>query len=233
MRIEQQNHRLQVENLDNKVNVVNTCQEQAQRHGPLLPSTIRAIIVAPSNAGKTNVVISLILDPQGLYFSNVYIYSKSLYQPKYQYLQKILEPIEGLGVYTFSNAEDIVEPSNAEPDSIFIFDDIMCEKQSIIQSYFSYGRHKRIDCFYLCQTYSKVPKQLIRDNLNTLICFRVDSLNLRHIFNDHVSPDVTYEQFQKMCAECWKDDHGFLVICKDSPIDNGRYRKGFDKFIYP
>lgn len=232
MRIEQQNHRLEVENLDEKVNELNQ-KHQVQRHGPLLPSTIRALIVAPSNAGKTNVVISLILHPQGLYFSNIYIYSKSLYQPKYQYLLKVLEPIEDLGVYTFDNGEDIVDPSNAEPDSIFIFDDILCERQSIIQSYFSYGRHRGIDCFYLCQTYSKVPKQLIRDNVNTLCAFKQDSLNLRHIFNDHVVPDMTYETFQKICAECWKDKHGFLVICKDNSIDKGRYRKGFDKVIYP
>nr|CAI5828270.1 unnamed protein product [Callosobruchus analis] len=37
-------------------------------------------------------MISLILHPNGLRFSNGYIYCKSPYQPKYQYLRKVLEP---------------------------------------------------------------------------------------------------------------------------------------------
>jgi len=41
------------------------------------------------------------------------------------------------------------------------------------------GRHKNIDSFYLCQTYS--PKHLIRDNANFIIMFKQDDLNMRHI----------------------------------------------------
>lgn len=74
---------------------------------------------------------------------------QSLYTNPNINIYKKLEPIEGLGVCTYSNAEHIVDPSNAEPHSTFSFEDIMCKKQSIIQSHFSYGRHKRIDC--LCQ----------------------------------------------------------------------------------
>jgi len=56
------------------------------RHGIVLclPNTIRALIVGPSNCGKTNIMLSLIENPNGLKFENVYIVSKSLYQPKYE-----------------------------------------------------------------------------------------------------------------------------------------------------
>lgn len=232
MKIIQQKEKFEIDNLDEKVAGGALDQNlKPPRHGPLLPQTVRALLIGPSNCGKTNVMISLLTHPHGLRFANVYIYSKSLYQPKYEYLRNVLTPIKGLGFYTHSDSANIIEPSEAKPDSIFIFDDVVCEKQDVIRSYFSMGRHKNVDCFYLAQTYTRVPKQLIRDNSNVIIIFKQDELNLRHIFSDHVAPDVTFDQFLKMCAECWKDKYGFLVISKDSDVDKGRYRKGFDSYI--
>nr|CAI5858716.1 unnamed protein product [Callosobruchus analis] len=39
-------------------------------------------------------MISLITHPNGLRFSNVYLYCKSPYQPKYQYLRNVLQPLK-------------------------------------------------------------------------------------------------------------------------------------------
>lgn len=232
MKIVKQKEIFEVDNLDVRVGCGIESDDNKQRHGLLLPSTIRALIIGPSNCGKTNVMISLLTHPHGLRFENVYLYSKSLYQPKYEYLRNVLTPIKGLGFYTFNNNAEIVEPCDAKPNSIFVFDDVICEKQDVIRSYFSYGRHKNIDCFYLAQTYSRVPKQLVRDNSNFIVIFKQDDKNLQHIFHDHVAPDVTFTKFQEMCAECWKDKYGFLVIDKDRQLQEGRYRKGFDSYIY-
>jgi len=92
-------------------------------------------------------------------------------------------------------------------------------------------RHKNIDSFYLCQTYSHIPKHLIRDNANFVIMFKQDDLNMRHIYRDHISTDMNYETFMKICQKCWEDRHGFLLFSKDNEMDTGRYRKGFDPFI--
>lgn len=231
MHVVKQSQNLDVDNLDEKVG----CSVDINfkpRHGPLLPLSIRGLIIGPSNCGKTNVMISLLTHPQGLCFENVYLYSKSLHQPKYTYLRNVLTPIKGLGFYTFNHNEEIIEPNEARPNSVFVFDDVICEKQDVIRSYFSMGRHSNVDSFYLAQTYSRVPKQLIRDNANLIIMFKQDGMNMQHIFSDHVSPDVTLKQFQEMCGHCWNDKFGFLVIDKDREIQNGRYRKGFDSFIY-
>lgn len=230
MRIVQQKEKFTVENFDEKVGMGG---KQILRHGRLFPSTVRGLIIGPSNCGKTNAMISLLTNPHGLKFENVYLYSKSLYQPKYEYLRNVLEPICGLGFHTFNNNTEILEPSEAKLNSVFVFDDVITEKQDVIRSYFSMGRHRNIDCFYLAQTYSRVPKQLIRDNANFIITFKQDDMNLHHIFTDHISPDVNFKQFQEMCATCWNEKYGFLVIDKDREIQQGRYRKGFDSFIYP
>ena len=93
------------------------------------------------------------------------------------------------------------------------------------------GRHSSIDSFYLCQTYSRVPKQLIRDNANLVVVFKQDNMNLRHVYDDHVNTDYTFDDFRRMCSVCWRDRYGFLVIDKDSNMNEGRYRKGFDTYI--
>ena len=80
-----------------------------------------------------------------------------------------------------------------------IFDDVACEKQDHIRSFFCMGRHNLIDSFHLCQTYTQVPKHLVRDNCNFLVLFRQDEMNLKHIYNDHVNTDMKYEKFRNVC----------------------------------
>lgn len=171
--------------------------------------------------------------PNGLRFENLYVYSKSLQQPKYRYLETLLASIDEIGYFTFSNNSDVIPTTEALPNSIFIFDDVACDKQDTIKEYFAMGRHSNVDCFYLCQTYAKIPKHLIRDNANLLILFKQDGTNLKHIYNDHVNTDMSYKDFTALCSKCWQHTYGFTVIDKDSPINNGRYRKGFNDFAIP
>ena len=123
-------------------------------------------------------------------------------------------------------------PEMARKNSIFVFDDVASNKQQHMKDYFSRGRHHEVDVFYLCQTYSCIPKHLIRDNANFLILFKQDGTNLRHVYNDHVNTDMSYEQFFDICSYCWQNSKfGFLVIDKDSDLQNGRYRNGFDVYF--
>lgn len=138
---------------------------------------------------------------------------------------------KGVGYYAFDDNSVIIQPSEAKSNSIMIFDDISCEKHDNIRLYFTMGRHKNIDSFYLGQTYSRIPKQLIRDNANLLILFKQDEMNLRHVFNDHVTPDMTFNKFKQLCSLAWNDRYGFVVIAKDFDIDKGRYRIGFDSYL--
>ena len=114
-------------------------------HNILLPNSIRALIVGPSNCGKTNVMISLIESPNGLRFKNVHVYSKSLYQPKYCYLRKLIKPIKEINLFTFSENDEVLSHQN----------------NILVRDYFCMGRHTFIDCFYLSQTYTNIPKHLI------------------------------------------------------------------------
>jgi len=58
-------------------------------------------IYGSSNCSKINVLISLLKSPHDLRFENVYVYSKSLQQSKYRYLENLLTSIEEIDYYIF------------------------------------------------------------------------------------------------------------------------------------
>ena len=107
--------RIKIRNLDKKIK--NGSIIKRRRHGDLLPNSIRATIVGPSNVRKTELMINLVINPNGLNFQNLYIYSKSLNQEKYQYLTKImskLQKTDNIGYYTFANNVNVIPLSKAE-----------------------------------------------------------------------------------------------------------------------
>lgn len=228
MRFIEQNSKLNIKNIDTEIS-----NKAISRHGPLLPDSIRCIIVGSSGSGKTNVMFNLLTHINGLKFENVYLYTKTLNQEKYILLKQIFDGLEGVKLFIFTEAEEVVKPQITNPNSIFIFDDVLCDTQIPIQDYFSMGRHFGANSvFFLVQSYSKVLKRLVRDNCNLLVVFKQDERNLRHIFNDHISTDMDYLDFQKMCIYCWGyEKYGFLVIDKTRNVNDGRYRRGFDVYI--
>lgn len=151
----------------------------------------------------------------------------------YSNLEKLLSPLDGIGFYTFSSSDDVIAPDKAKKNSIFIFDDVVCDKnQENIKNFFCLGRHFGIDVIYLTQTFTKVSKHLIRDNCNFIILFKQDMVNLKHVYNDYnVMCDMSFDEFCSFCHECWRKPYGFVVIDMDSAPDAGRYRKEFNSFL--
>lgn len=230
MKFLKQSKKLPIINLDGII--AGNDRLRKKRHGKLLPNSIRCIVCGPSNCGKTNLLLNLLFSPEGVFFENVYVFSKSLYQEKYKFLTCVLSNIKGIEYFSYSENENVPHPSEIKPNSVMIFDDVACGKQTNIKNYFSMGRHNNIDTFYLCQTYSYIPKQLVRDNANLIVLFKQDFKNLRHIYNDHVNTDMSFETFQNICLHVWDSGkNNFIVIDKDNDVNKGRYRSGFDTFI--
>lgn len=208
---------------------------QFTRHSKLLPQkNIRALFIGPSASGKTCALMSLIYHKEGISFTNLYLFSNSLNQPKYVELAAVMESLPEIGYFPFPNTESVPSYEEIKPFSTIIFDDISSEanKNQHLRSYFSMGRHKHVDSIFLCQTYSAIPKQLVRDNANVLLIFRQDHLNLKHIFEDHVTPDMKFEKFCELCSFAWNSRaFGCLMINKECNLNDGRYRIGFDNYI--
>ena len=169
------------------------------QHDELPPDSIGTVFCGPSNCGKTNALLALITYPNGLRFESGYVYSKSLNQPKYEYLEKLLTPVEGIKYLAFSEHDRVVSPADVRPNSIIIFDDTACEEQGNVKAFYCMGRHKNIDCFYLCQSYAQIPKHLLRDNINLLVIFRQGDVNLKHVYDNHVNTTCRTHS-SKTCA---------------------------------
>jgi len=215
---------------DNVVDEGETMVSNKPRHGPLLGTRqLRALIIAPSGGGKTNLMLGLLLDKNGLFYENIYLYSKTLNQPKYTFLAKVLKPLP-VGFFTFPDSKDFMPLNEVKPRSVIVIDDMMCDDQNLMKEYFSHGRHSDVDIFYLCQSYAHIDKHCIREQANLLILFKMDNLNLRHIYDDHVSGEMSWNNFKSMCNKCWNTEkYGFLSIFKD---EEGKFRRGLDEYIY-
>lgn len=219
---------LNIKNFDDLYPIDYVCN----RHSKIFPTTIRCVICGPSNCGKTNVMLTMLIEKNGLSFENIYVYSKSLLQPKYVFLKQLMTSIKGIQYQEFNDRDEIICATDVRKNSVIIFDDIpVTDKNDKIKEYFAHGRHKLADTIYICQTYAHIPKHLVRDNANLLIIFKQDALNLKHIHRDHVNTDMSYDSFCTICANSWCKPYGFLVINKDEQLNMGRYRCGFNEII--
>ena len=135
----------------------------------------------------------------------------------------------------YESASDIPDPSELESGdkNLMIFDDVILEPQNRCEKYYLRGRHSNVDCFYLSQNYFKLPRQTIRENANLFCLFPQDNKNINHIYNDHVSSDMSKEDFKKLCEKSWEQPHGFVTIDLSSHKCNGKYRKGLGEFYIP
>ena len=58
---------------------------------PLLPRSIRGIIVGKLGCGKMTLLLNLLLRPGLLDYDNLCVFGKSLFQPEYRILKKAFE----------------------------------------------------------------------------------------------------------------------------------------------
>ena len=88
--------------------------------------------------------------------------------------QKFYKPV--INSKMFDSSEIIPDPKDFNPKrkSLFIFDDIMTEKnQDPASNFYTRGRHNNCSCIYISQNYHKLPRQTIRTNSNLLILFSI------------------------------------------------------------
>src|SRR6218665_3528322 len=60
-------------------------------NNPLLPRSIRGLIVGKSASGKTTMLLNLLLNPGWLDYDNLQVFGRSLFQPEYKILRKAFE----------------------------------------------------------------------------------------------------------------------------------------------
>lgn len=169
-------------------------------------------------------IFNLVIHENGFKFENIYLYTKTTpNQEKYALLKNIIYSVKGANLFKFTDADQVIRPNLVKQNSIFVFDDVISGTQTPIRDFLSMRRHSGANLiFYLVQPYSKIPKLLVRDNVNFLILFKNDDKNLRHIFNDHCSVDMEFLEFRQLYHLCWNKKYfGFIVIDKTRETNKG------------
>ena len=72
-----------------------------RENSPLLPQSMRGLVIGKSGCGKTTVIFNLLLKPSCLDYNHLYIFGKSLHQQEYKILRKGFEG--GLSKQQISN----------------------------------------------------------------------------------------------------------------------------------
>ena len=207
--------------------------KKPKRQVALFPNTTRCGIFGPSGCGKTNVLLTVLLYKEPL--EAIYLCSQTASQPKYAVLRKLVKDHNAVKkntkiIYEEFTPTTLQVPEKLKANSVAIFDDILTENQDKIASFFMRGRHCNISCFYLAQSYTKIPKKSgIRENFNFLIIFKQDRINLRQIYAEHIVNGVSFQQFIDICTLCWQKKFGFLTIDLE---DGCKFRYCFDEEIH-
>ena len=202
-------------------------------HNDIFPSHFQCLIIGKSNSGKTNLLIELLLNKNGLKYENVYLVTKSLHQTKYINLRKVFDLIPEIGFHCYPSVDDLPNPDECKPYSIVIFDDVSAtnEPNEKLRSYFTTCRHAKSSVFLLTQSIGRVPRHLIRENANFLICFKLDPLSQQLIYRDYLQGEITYTQFCRVCSLIFEKPFNFLCLDLTRDINKGKLRSSFHQFI--
>ena len=83
---------------------------------------------------------------------------------------------------------------------------------SDIDDFFTRGRHKNLDVYYISQSYFGLPRQSIRNNSDRLILFKQTLTDVQSMYYDIGAYDMKYDGFKEMCHEAWSERFNYLCI---------------------
>ena len=139
-------------------------------------------------------------------------------------------------IETYDNIEELKFPQDYENNSIIILDDLN-EKEinnDKIQAMFKRGRHNNLSIFIISQDYYELPKKTIRANGNIYHIFKPNNfLDVRNIYQDKASMDMTLDEFKLLTSTCWNEKYQPLTIDMTKDKYTGRYRLGLNSIFVP
>ena len=106
-------------------------------NNPLLPRSIRGLIVGKSGCGKTTLLLNLLLKPGWLDYDTLFVFGKSLFQPEYKILRTAFA--EGLPkeyILRLFNMRNEIQNSQIPPTLLIKEWVSSLNKESDIKSYF-------------------------------------------------------------------------------------------------
>ena len=139
-------------------------------------------------------------------------------------------------IETFESIEDLKFPQEYESNSIIILDDLNQKEMDDprVQAMFKRSRHNNSCVFILSQDYYELSKKTIRCNGNIIHIFKPNNfLDVRNLYQDKASMDMTLDEFKYLTSICWKKSYQPLTINMTKDKYTGRYRLGLNSIFVP
>ena len=174
----------------------------------------------------------------------IYLYTKDLYEAKYQYLINIHEKvgidhhIDPKAYIGYSNDMRNVDDYNPDKDckTSIVFDDMIADMiknrklDSVVTELFIRGRKLNISPVFITQSYFKVPKGVRLNTTHFFIAKIPNKRELQQVGINH-SSDISTKDFINIYKECTGKTYSFLVIATMLASDNSlRFRKNYFKY---
>ena len=209
-----------------------TREPEPVKHHPLLPNSIRMIIIGPSGSGKTQLLIDMIM--RHMKWDKLYLIAPSVddqrcYQVLKDFNERIVEITGENGIEFITDMDEApsVDDLDREINNLVVYDDVMLDKQTNPARIFSRGRHKNADVIYVTQKYSQIPC-VIRENCNLVCIFSgIGKYTLQNIYQYWFDGDMDFNQFRTFVACAKRRPHGFVTINMNDP--RAKYRIGLDQ----
>ena len=123
-----------------------------------------------------------------------------------------------------AQTSDEIQSLNEYKNTIIVFDDMLPSKQeSKIDLFFTRGRHKNFDIYYISQSYFHSPKNTIRNISNIIFLFKQTLRDIILLFHDRAGLVLNLEKWKELCHKAWENEYDYLEIDRFAEIGESLY----------
>ena len=102
------------------------------------------------------------------------------------------------------------------------------------QAMFKRSRHNNLSIFIFSEDYYELLKKTTRANGTIYHIFKPNNfLEVRNIYQDKTSMDMTLDEFKYLTSTCWNEKYQPLTIDMTKDKFCGRYRLGLNSIFIP
>lgn len=206
-------------------------QETIQIDVPFMMS-----ISGKTGSGKTNVALDIIKNINC--FDKIFLCVKDDQEPLYKWLTDKIRDVERktganiLSVITDITKIPYVADLNREVNNLFIFDDLISEKDKLlkkVEEYYIRGRKMNASCMFLSQSYYSIPR-VIRKNCYYIILKHIaQATDLKRILADYSQLDISFEKLNELYHDAIDGNQfSFFMIDLVTKDDNLKFRINYD-----
>ena len=134
-------------------------------------------------------------------------------------------------IETYESIEELKFPQEYDDGGIIILE-VLNEKEMNdprVQATFKRSRHNNLSIFIISKDYYELPKKTIRSNGNIFHIFKPNNfLDVRNIYQDKASMDMTLDEFKYLTSTCWNQIYQPLTFDMTEEKYTGRYRLGLN-----